>query len=204
MESVLTWYRGGGPFMTPLMAIGVIGFLLLVERVRYHIMRSRIVSRPFMERVITLTRNGRAEEALALCAEHPSILPDLGLVLLRSRSAKEDELRSIAAAAAHAAVPSLTRRLRWMPVLAQLAILLGVLGAIVNLHDALASGDAHEAVRLALRPLGAALTAMIPLVVGHTFLRGHLRTTLEQMDEFSARLINALLGRPDVRLGHRD
>lgn len=205
MESVLTWYRGGGPFMMPLLIIGVVGLLLLVERVRHNLLRSRIVIRPFMERVITLTRTGKVDDALTLCAEHHAYLPDLGLVLLRSRSAQEDELRAIATAARHAVVPSMTRRLRWMPVLAQLALLLGVLGAVVNLHDGLHAGaNVLESVRLALRPLGAAIAAAIPLVVGHTYLQGQVRTTLEQMEEFSARLINALLGRPDVRLGHRD
>lgn len=203
MESVLTWYQSGGPFMAPLLIVGVVGLLLLVERVMHNVLRSRIVSRPFMERVISLTRAGHVDDALSLCAEHHAILPDLGLVLLRSRSADEAELRAIADASEATVLPSMTRRLRWMPVLSQLSLLIGVLGAIVNLHDGLAGG-AVDGVRFALRPLAAGVGAAIPLVAGHTYLQGQVRTILEQMDEFSARLINALLDRQDVRLGHRD
>ncbi len=206
MESLVTWYRSGGPLMLPLATVGLLGVLLLAERVRHNILRSRIVARPFMERVISLTRGGRVDEALKLCAEHHSILPDLGLVLLRSRSGDEGELRAIAEASTRTVLPSLSRRLHWMPVLAELGLLLGVLGATVNLHDALGVPGMRvvEAVQFALRPLGAGVVAAIPLVVGHTYLQGRVRATLEQMEEFAARLINALLNRPDVRLGHRN
>lgn len=206
MESVLFWYRTGGPMMFPLLVIGLAGLALLAERVRHVIQRSRIAPRPFMERVISLARAGRMDEALALCAEHQSVLPDLGLVLLRSRSRDENELRAIANASTLSALPPLTRQLRWLPILAQLAMLAGVLGAMGNLHDALGAemARAGEAVRYAIRPLSAALLSASPLLIGHAYLRHQVQSTLEHMDEFSARLINALLDRPDVRLGHRN
>jgi biopolymer transport protein ExbB/TolQ len=206
MESVLTWYRSGGPLMLPLLIVGLLGVALLAARVRHVLQRSRVMPRPFMERVISLAKGGRVDEALALCAEHHAALPDLGLVLLRSRSSDEAELRAIANASTLTVVPPLTRGLRWLPMLAQLALLLGVLGAVMNLHDALGDGATSvvEAVRYAARPLGAAVLTCLPLVVGHSYLQHQVQGTLEHMEEFSARIINALLGRPDVRLGHRN
>jgi len=167
------------------------------------VLRARIRARPFMERVISLARTGRTDEALALCAEHRSTLPDLGLVLLRSRASDEQSLRAIAQAARLTAAPALSRRLRWLTILASLSLLLGGLGAIANLHDTL-GGDVAQSARYALRPLGAGLLAAIPLIIGHQVLHSQARATLELLEEFSARLVNALLQRPDVRLGHRD
>lgn len=192
--------------MLPLLVIGLAGLALLAERVRHVIQRSQIAPRPFMERVISLARAGRVDEALVLCTEHQSVLPDLGLVLLRSRSRDEVELRAVANASTLSAVPPLTRRLRWLPIFAQLAMLAGVLGAILNLHDALGDETARagDAVRYAVRPLAAGLLSASPLLIGHSYLRHQVQSTLEHMDEFSARLINALLDRPDVRLGHRN
>jgi hypothetical protein len=47
------------------------------------------------------------------------------------------------------------------------------------------------------------LTA-IPLLLGHAFAVSESRKLSAQLDEFSVRLVNALVDRPDVRLGHRD
>jgi len=211
MGTILTWYRTGGPFMLPLLLAGIVGALVLLERIANLLKGSRVHARPFMERVISLVRSGRVDEAIALCASHQSALPDLGLVILRSRSAEEAALRSVAETQSLAVVPGLTRRVAWLPTLAIAAILIGVLGAIVNLHqglmDAARGGAANaavlEAVAYALRPLGAAVVIAIPLQLGHALITHASRRLVEQLEEFAARLVNALVDRPDVRLGHR-
>jgi biopolymer transport protein ExbB len=212
MRTVLIWYQSGGPFMVPLLVVGIAGVLVLVDRIVQIVLRSKINARPFMERVISLVRTGKLDEALKLCAEHQSALPDLGLVILRSRSREETDLQHVAETATLTVVPALTRRLAWLPTLAILAILLGAVGAIANLHETLTQAAksapvANAAVILgvvhALRPLGAGLFTAIPLVAGHAYLVNESRTIVGHLEEFSARLINALIDRPDVRLGHR-
>jgi biopolymer transport protein ExbB/TolQ len=64
--------------------------------------------------------------------------------------------------------------------------------------DTLASGIAY-----ALRPLGVGLLTAIPFVAGHAYLVSESKKLAGQLDEFSVRLISALIDRPDVRLGHR-
>ena len=48
-----------------------------------------------------------------------------------------------------------------------------------------------------------ALVVSLILGLGKAYLVSQSESILEQMQEFSARLINALIDRPDVRLGHR-
>lgn len=204
MSTIIQWYQQGGPFIWPLVLVGVLGLGLLVERVAYIVVRSKIHARPFMEQVITLVRGGKLDQALALCAEHQSALPDFGIVILRSRDRDETDLQNVAEAAMLNIVPALTRRLTWMTTLANVAVMLGILGAIANLHDGLASTTATAAVMSALRPLGVGVLTAIPLVAGHSWLAGEAAKLVGQLEEFSARLINALIQRPDVRLGHRD
>ena len=195
--------------MAPLLVVSALGLVVLVERFVQIVLRARTNARPFIERVISLVRADRVDEALTLCAEHESALPDLGLVILRSRVDDESDLRSVASTARLTAVPLLTRRLGWIPVIAALAVLVGLLGAIVNLHYALTEPGFAEADRwrtgiaYALRPLGAGVLAAIPLVAGHAYLRYEAEKIVGQLEEFSARLVNALVDRPDVRLGHR-
>jgi biopolymer transport protein ExbB len=205
MQMILQWYQGGGPLVGPLVVVSALGIILLVERIVRIVFRARIHARPFMERAITLVRAGKRDEALTLCAEHQSALPDLGLVLLRSHSHDEAELRSLAEAVRLGVTPELTRGLPWLSTLAALAMLLGVVGTIVNLEGGL-SADSDVAVGMAraLRPLGVACVTAIPLLAGRAYLQGEADKLIAQMREFSARLINALIDRPDVRLGHRE
>lgn len=212
MRTILIWYQSGGPFMVPLLVVGVAGLLLLAERFTHVVLQSRIKARPFVERVITLVRAKKIDEALKICAEHNAALPDLGLVLLRSRSLEEGDLLNVAQAATLTVIPALNRRIAWLPMFALLAVLLGLLGAIVNMHDALTvaaarttpvQGELLLAINYALRPLGAGVVTAIPLVAGYAYLREEARAIISQLDEFSARLINAIIDRPDVRLGHR-
>ena len=212
MRTILTWYQSGGPFMVPLAVVGVVGLLLLVERVVTVVLRSKLNTRPFIEKVLSLVRAGKLEDALKLCAEHESALPDMGLVLLRSKSKDEAELMKMVEASELTVIPALTRRLTWLPTLAIVSVLLGILGCIANLHDALIQSartttDLHvvllNGIAYSLRPLGAGVLTAIPLVLGHAYLKNEAEVIVGQLKEFSARLINALIDGPDVRLGHR-
>jgi biopolymer transport protein ExbB len=204
MGTLLKWYQDGGPFIVPLVIVGLAGLLVLAERVSHIVLRSRIHARPFMEEVISLARAGKVDEALKLCTEHQAALPDLGLVILRSRTSDERDLLHVAETATLTVVPSLTRRLAWLPTLATIAVLLGVLGGVSNLHDALlAQQTIAQGLAYALRPVAVGLLTAIPFVAGHAYLMSESQKLVGQLKEFSARLVNALIDRPDVRLGHR-
>ena len=204
MRTFLVWVESGGPLVVPVVIVGIATIALLIEQTISIVVRSKIHARPFIEAVISLVRADRLDEALQLCADHQAALPDLGLVILRAGSRDEEDLASIARIARLTIIPSLTRRLSWLPTLAILALLLGFLGAVANLHDALMkSTPAALAVAFALRPIGVALIAAVPAVVGHALLVSEARKLAAQLEEFSARLLNALVDRPDVRLGHR-
>ena len=212
MRTILIWYQSGGPFMVPLLVVAVAGLAVLLERFRFIVLRSRINARPFIEAVISLVRGGKLDEALKLCAEHKSTLPDLGLVILRSRIRDEGALLDVAEASSLSVVPAIMRRLSWLPTLAVVAVLLGVLGAVANLHEMLTrvaavapSGAVFSAAAFAyaLRPLGAGVLTAIPLALGYTYLSNEAENIVDLLREFSARLVNALIDRPDVRLGHR-
>jgi biopolymer transport protein ExbB/TolQ len=137
----------------------------------------------------------------------------MGMLILRSRSRDEADLQNVADAAALAVLPRLTRRLHYLPMLANVATLIGLLGTIVGLQSAFASvGLASAAARsaelakgisVALYATGFGLATAIPITVAHAYLVSQAEGIIEQVDEFQVRLINALIDRPDVRIGHR-
>jgi biopolymer transport protein ExbB/TolQ len=211
MSSATGWYAEGGPVMLLLLLVGIAGIAVVVERLYVVVVRARHKGRPFIERVIQLVRGGKVDEAIKVCAASAAALSDMGLLILRSRSRDESDLQNVAAAAALHVLPKLTRRLEYLPTLSAVAILLGALGTVNGLHDAFlnapAAGDHNVqlwvALAYALTPLEFGLGIAIVLTLARGYLLGQAEFITGEVREFSARLINALIDRPDVRLGHR-
>jgi biopolymer transport protein ExbB/TolQ len=210
MGTTLEWYREGGATMLLVLVVGLAGLAILVERFYVIVVRSKNNGRVFIERVIQFVHAGKVDDAIKQCTSSAAALADIGLLILRSRSRDEGDLQRVAHAAALAVVPKLTDRLQYLVTLAVAAVLLGVLGTLWGFHNALlADGAAGGSSRVApgfanaLDPTMFALVVASVLVLGRGYLLGQAESITEHIHEFSARLINALIDQPDVRLGHR-
>jgi len=197
--------------MNVVLLVGIVGLAVIVERFYVIVVRSKNNGRRFIERVIQLVRAGKVEEAIKECAGSRAALPDMGLVILRSRSRDEIDLQNVASAADLSVRPKLTRRLQYLPALSVAAVLVGAFALVIGLQSALSTApnvpfraeDAVNGISRALSPMALALVVSLVLGLGKAYLVSQSESILEQMQEFSARLINALIDRPDVRLGHR-
>ncbi len=209
MTTALQWFREGGAVVWLIALAGLIGIAVLVERLFVILFRAKNNGRAFIERNIKLVRAGKVEEAIKQCAESKALLADMGLLILRSRSRDEAELRTLAQAASFALIPMVTRRLQYLSTMALVAVMLGVLGAMLRAHEALSAAGAGSPDPLsaglahAFTPPAIGLVVATILVIGRAYLVSQAEALTEQLHEFSARLVNALLDRPDVRLGHR-
>jgi biopolymer transport protein ExbB len=203
-------YQDGGAVMLIIALVGIAGLVILIERAYVIVLRSKNNGRPFIERIIQLVRGGKIDEAIKQCAASTAILPDIGLIMLRSRSKDEINLQQLAGAAALTVIPRLTHRLHYLRTFALVAVMLGVLGTLHDVGAALlaagaggTTADLMTALGEALRPTALGLVVAMVLQVGRGYLAVQAEAITQQIHEFSARLINALIDRPDVRLGHR-
>jgi biopolymer transport protein ExbB len=211
MGTTLGWFSEGGPIMLIIGLVGLAGLAIMIERAFVIVIRSKNNGRVFIERLIQLVRGGKIDEAIKLCASSSAALPDIGLLILRSRSRDESDLQNVAAAATLSVLPKLTRRLQYLPTLAAVSIMLGVLGTILGLHHTLIdtanapdrAQQLSKGIAAALAPSALSLIVSSVLTLGRTYLVSQSESITEQIHELSARLINALIDRPDVRLGHR-
>ncbi|GAC1688349.1 MAG: hypothetical protein NVS9B3_06930 [Gemmatimonadaceae bacterium] len=213
MSSLLEYYRNGGPIMNFILIVALVGLAVFLERFYVIVIKGHVNGRAFIERVIQLVRAGKTDDAIKLCAQSKAALPDMGLLILRSRTRDEGDLQNVADAAALSVIPRLTRRLQYLPMLANVATLIGLLGTIFGLRAAFSAVSAATAaersaalasgIAIALNATGFGLLTAVPLSVAHAYLVSQAETTIEHVDEFSVRVINALIDRPDVRLGHR-
>lgn len=202
------WLSAPGPFITLTWIVAGLGILLIADRGWATLVRAEYNGRPFIERVIQLTRSGKTDEAIKLCSNSRTILSDIALLILRTRTEEEADLQNVAEAAALSLVPRLHRRVHWFGVLAGTSLALGALGLLDGLRvaferQAAAPGTLWPAVAAALRSPEAAVAVCAVLLLVQGFFNGRAEQVVEQVDELSARLVNALIDRPDVRLGHR-
>lgn len=210
MGTTLEWYREGGPTMLLVLAVGLAGVVVLVERFYVIVVRSKNNGRVFIERIIQLVRSGKIDDAIKQCTSSSAALSDIGLLILRSRSRDETDLQRVANAATLAILPKLTHRLQYLVTLAVAAVLLGLVGTLSGVHGALladagAAGHSRGADELAksLAPTVFSFGVAALLVLGRGYLLSQAESITSHLHEFSARLINALIDEPDVRLGHR-
>ncbi len=196
MQTAAEWYAGGGPVMHYVLGVALVGLAVILERLYVVVVRAKTNARLFIERVIDLVRAGKVDDAIRVCASSRTAVADVALLLLRSRTHDEQELDNLARAAELSVTPRLTRRLRYLPTLGVAAVLAGLVGSL----SAVGNG-APLATSLRPAEFGLAVAAVLALV--HTYLESQAESIVEQMDELSVRLINALIDRPDVRLGHR-
>jgi biopolymer transport protein ExbB len=208
MGTTLEWYREGGPTMLLVLAVGIAGLVILIERFYVIVIRSKNNGRIFIDRIIQLVHAGKIDDAIKQCTASAAALSDIGLLILRSRSRDEPDLRRVANAASLAVLPKLTHRIEYLSTLAIVSILLGVLGTLAGLHGSLMAGNAGQVsvsngLAKALPPTIFALGVSSVLILGRGYLLVQAESITGQVHEFSARLISALIDQPDVRLGHR-
>ena len=209
------WYQEGGPTMLLIALVAAAGLIVLAERVYVIVLRSKNNGRAFIERTIQLVRVGKIDDAIKECAGSKAALPDIGLLVLRSRSGDESALQNVADAAVLTVLPKLTRRLQYLGALAAAAVMLGAIGLFAGIHNTLMATTAvgptigvaaparNSALAAACVPPIFGLAVAVVLLLGRAYLVSQSEAITEQIREYAARLINALLDRPDVRLGHR-
>jgi len=203
---MLVWYREGGPVMLLIALVAAAGLAVLVERFYVIVVRSKNNGRFFIERVIQMVRGGKIEDAIKMCVSSKAALADIGLLILRGgRNRDETDLQNVANAALLLVMPRLTRRLLYLRSLGIVAILLGLFGTVEGVRAALVSAGATitPGLAAALTPAAFGFAVSAALTLGRSYLESQSESITQEAREFSARLINALFDRPDVRLGHR-
>lgn len=199
--------RGAGPVEALIWIVAGLGGLLILERTYVALTRSGFNGRPFIERIIQLVRAGKIDEAIKHASTSRTVLADIALLILRTRTKDETDLQNVASAAELSLVPRLRRRLPYFTMLAVIAVLLGCLGIAGALRTNLVlvgamTGDPLELAN-GIRALEIGLGVAAALLLAQGVFTAQAEQVVEQVEEMTARLLNALIDRPDVRLGHR-
>ncbi len=201
LSEVATYFRTGGPFMIFILGVGVIALALVLERMWVIGRASALNGSRFAADLGAHIDKGEVEQAANLARE---VKAPAGMVALHGIAAgtrsPEAVMDGVDAAAA-VVLPPLSRRLPHLPLLANVATLLGLLGTIFGLTTAFSAVSAADpaqrstflaaGISQALNTTSFGLIVAVPLLILHGMLTAKVEGLVGEIDALGIRLTEA-------------
>jgi len=204
MNTVVTliqFYRDGGVFMYPLVGILAISTAIVLERFII-LMRSGVNEQKLWNKVSTDLRSLHLDEATRSCDSSKKPLSHViaaGIGGMKNSLSREG-IQGNMDEAAMEVMPRLEARLHYLPNLANVATLLGLLGTIIGLiqaFTAVAVADPSQkatllakGISMAMNTTAFGLVVAIPIMLIFSFLQVKTNRILESLDIYALKLLN--------------
>jgi len=195
--------KQGGPVLWVILVAGVMAFIVFIER-SLHMHRARIRADDFLRGVCNILGRKNVEEALMICDETPGPVAYLVRTAILQREETKDVLQASIEEARLAEISRMERRLVVIATVAQLAPLLGLLGTVVGMVEALLmmyqqapliqSADVLGGVMKALVTTGAGLAVAIPCYAAFNLLVVKIDRIVLDMDRAGLEIVAFLTG----------
>jgi biopolymer transport protein ExbB len=195
-------FAKGGPMMWVLLALGLLGLMLFIERTLY-LHRGHIGAKAFVEGVKNILAKRRLIEALTVCEETPGPVAAVVKAALLHADESAEAMRFNVQEAAIIELPALERRLGSIAAVAQVAPLVGLLGTVLGLiatfrafeqggHYAMAQ-SLSAGMWQALLSVAGSLMLAIPAHLAHHFLSGRVRAIVRDIEWSGNEIMTYLL-----------
>ncbi len=199
-ELDLTLFARGGPMMWVLLAMGLIGVVLFVERTLY-LHRGQIRSTAFVNGIKNILAKRRIVEALTVCEETPGPVAAVVKAALLHADDEADRMRFHVQEAAVIELPALERRLGAIAAIAQVAPLVGLLGTVLGMtttflafeRDYATASVLANGMWQALLATGGSLMLAIPAHLAYHFLTGRVRAIVRDVEWAGNEIMRYLL-----------
>ena len=188
----------GGPVLWIILAFGVLALGVFLER-SLQLHRDRVDATDFLQGIFKSLRRGNAAEAAAICDETPGPVARLASLAIRRKDSPRDRLERELADAGAAEIARMERRLSLLPLVAQIAPLLGLLGTVLGILRALLfirgqiplmqTADVADGLILGAVTTAAGLIVAIPAHVGFNVLAVKIERLVLDMRDASSELL---------------
>jgi len=203
MNGIAEAMHQGGLFMWPILICAVVGAALCLERLFYVVYRASINASAFMALVQRAVLDGNLDQAVRLCNVEPSaVLPRVLKAGLVRADRPEAEIRDAMEEEQLEVYPLVSRRISYLPMIANVSTLLGLLGTIQGLilsfhavSDATAvdrSTALAQGIAVAMYTTFFGLLVAIPVLVLHSVIAARANAVLDEIDHHSLKLVNLL------------
>jgi biopolymer transport protein ExbB/TolQ len=206
---VLHFIRESGVAGYVIVVLGIFGVVIVIDRVKALYFDYSIKTDTFINQVKGLIMNNQMEEAINFCGANEKVPLAHVIKSILSRADRDDE--SIAQGldiAMTEVIPLLGRRLGYLSMVSNVATLVGLLGTIQGLilsFEAVSFADPSQkqtllaqGISLAMSTTAMGLSVAIPIMIVYAFLHARQARLLEQISEYSTKIIDILAARHTV------
>ncbi|MCB0394952.1 MAG: MotA/TolQ/ExbB proton channel family protein [Bdellovibrionales bacterium] len=203
MESIFKFIVDSGFAGFVILALGLFGLVLVVERVKFLFKDSSLDAELFLNQVKSLVREDKVEEAVNFCAanDRSPVAYVTRAILQRSDrgSRAMEEAQDIAV---NDMIPTMTKNLGYLTMIANVSTLVGLLGTIQGLilsFKAVAHADPAQkqvlladGISLAMNTTALGLSVAIPVMVVYAILHSKQGKLFEQISRVSGWVIEEI------------
>ena len=206
MNSAVNFFRDGGFFLYPLALIFVVGVAISVERFIY-LSRETSKNRSLWDEITPLLQQGNFRQALTAAQGSDAQVATVmkyGIARVASARRREDIEKAMEESMLEI-VPRLEKRTHYLSSLANIGMLIGLLGTIIGLigaFSAVATANPAEkanllsaAISVAMNNTASGLFVAITLLLTHMFLEAKTTALIDSLEIAVVKFLNAITER---------
>lgn len=198
----------GGPIMWGIVACSLLGSVIFWERL-FHLHRAHIKTDDFLRGIFNLIQKKNIVEAISICEETPGPVAHIVRTAILHADEDREDVEQCVIDAGKEEIPRLERNLALLATIAKTAPLLGLLGTLLGMMQALMrmekgaplihSGDLAGGLWQALISTAAGLTVAIPAYVAYNFLLSRVEQLVLDMERSVSEIMGFLKNRSHER-----
>jgi biopolymer transport protein ExbB/TolQ len=203
MDWFLSAMEMGGIFMWPILVCFIFAAAISVERLYYIVLRANINGTAFMAQIQKLVMANNIDRAIKLCNAEPNrALPRVLKAGLTRANQKQGDIQNAVDETVLEVFPQLNKRTNFLPMLANVATLTGLLGTIQGLilaFEAVAHASAESkqtllagGISTAMYTTAGGLIAAIPTLVIHSIIMSRTTKIMDEIDQYALKTVNLL------------
>ena len=202
INGLAEFIQSGGVFMWVIVIIWAFGIAISLERFSKLFFKLDVDGASFMNELQRYILSNDIQGAIRVCSGSVAALPKVLKSGLKRSTQQPDQIQNAIDATALEIIPKVELRLNYLQLVANISTLFGLLGTIQGLiqsFGAVAAADPAQKAELLAQGISKAmnttflgLLAAISIMMLHTFLASKSEKIINEIDEFSVKLLDML------------
>ncbi len=208
INSFVNFFKDGGIFLYPLALIFVVGVAIAIERFVY-LTRETIRNRSLWDSLVPALSAGNFKQVIALTQDSKaSIATILSYGVARVANARRrDDVEKAMDESLLEVIPRIEKRTHFLSSLANVGLLIGLLGTITGLigaFSAVATANPADkasllaaSISVAMNNTASGLAVAITLLLSHMFLESKTTALIDSLEIASVKFLNSITERAE-------
>lgn len=205
-SGIVSFFRDGGFFLYPMAALFVVGLAIAIERFLV-LTRISVTNRMLWEKITPALKAGNLTAAMSIAEKSDTALGNiLSYGLSRTRvTHRRDDIEKAMEESLLEVIPRLEKRTHYLSSMANIGMLIGLLGTVVGLiaaFGAISTANPAEkasllaaSISVAMNNTAGGLVVAITLLLSHMFLESKTTALIDSLEIAALKFLNTVTER---------